>query len=155
MSKKVFGFKSQMNVGDQGEQYFVTAYKSLDPKKSVDRAVDFHLNDGTSVELKTDTYPMENTQNFFLETFGDVDAGKLGGPFRAREDKIDFFVYYYIHDKTFFWFKTNELCERIEFIISTEKHKIKSIKNKAWTTHGYALPRSRFEDIQVKMDVLP
>jgi hypothetical protein len=155
MSEKVFGFKNQLNVGDRGEKDFVESYKEFSPEKSKDRAIDFHLNTGESVELKTDTYPMEKTLNFFMETLGNVNAGKLGGPFRARQDGVKYFIYYYLNDKQFFWFETVKLCEKLEEIISTKKHKIKSIKNKTWITHGYAIPRSELESVLHRHDIFP
>lgn len=153
MSSKIFGFKNQLNVGDIGEKDFAVYYKELSPAKSDDRAIDFHLNTGESVELKTDTYPMVKTPNFFFETVGNTNSGKLGGPFRAKEDGVKLFVYYYLSDKQFFWFDSKKLCALIEKMISTNKFKIKVIKNKTWETHGYALPREEFSKILVRHDI--
>jgi len=153
MSAKTFGFKNQQNVGDKGESDFKESYKSLSPIKSEERAIDFHLNTGESVEVKTDTYPMEKTANFFMETVSNSESGKLGGPFRARQDGVKFFVYYYLNNKQFFWFDTIKLCEKLEQLIAEKKYKIKSIKNKTWLTLGYAVPRADLESVLLKHDV--
>lgn len=150
MSKKVFDFKTQMAVGDLGESHFCSRYADLAPKKSEERAIDFHLADGKSVELKTDDYPMESTANFFMEI---TSHGKLGGPYRAHQDNVDFFVYYFIKNRTFFWFDTKTLVPRIDELIKSNRFKIKSIRNKGWTAEGYALPRAEFEGVLLKQDV--
>lgn len=150
MSKKVFDFKKQMAVGDSGEKQFCLHYASLNPVKSEDRAIDFHLSDGKSVELKTDDYAMEATLNCFMEI---TSHGKLGGPYRAQQDNVDYFVYYFIKNKTFFWFETKKLCEKLDILISSRRFKVKSIRNKGWTAEGYAIPRSELEEVLLKTDV--
>jgi hypothetical protein len=144
-----------MAIGDKGEQDFKQYYAHLGPVKSEDRAIDFILADGTTVELKSDSYPMEKTENFFMETLSDTKSGKLGGVFRARNDKIHFFVYYYPANKTFFWFEVEKLCAEVERLIGTGKYRVKSIKNRSWTTEGYALSRSLFEKVMLRKDVFP
>lgn len=147
---KVFDFKTQMAIGDIGENHFCTRYADLAPKKSVERAVDFHLADGRSVELKTDDYPMDSTANFFMEI---TSHGKLGGPYRAQQDNIDLFVYYFLKNQTFFWFETKTLCPRLDTLIKSNRYKIKIIKNKGWSAEGYAIPRAEFESVLLKKDV--
>ena len=153
MSRKVFNFKAQMAVGDKGEKAFRECYPELVPVKSKEREVDFHLKDGKTVELKTDDYDMAATENFFMEV---SSHGKLGGPYRAKQDDVHFFVYYFIKNKTFFWFNTNILCNKLDDIIPSKKYKIKSIKNRGgqntWCAEGYAIPRSEFDDILIRKD---
>ena len=150
---KVFDFKAQMAIGDKGEKDFLEQYKSLAPKKSVeDKTCDFILGNGKRVELKSDSYTMEETENFFMEIYGCITTSKLGGPLRARQDKVDYFVYYFPKNRTFFWFRTDELCERLEAIILTNKYKQKSIRNKGWSAIGYAIPRAEFTDLEMKKD---
>lgn len=144
---KTFSFNEQLEIGDVGEKHFKEHYANLGPVKSDKYEVDFFLKNGKSVELKTDSYDMEATDNFFMEMISDINSGKLGGVFRAKQDNVDLFVYYFLKNKTFFWFDVNKLHQRVEDLILTNKYKIKSIKNRRWTTQGYALPRSKFEDI--------
>lgn len=152
MSKTLFDFQKQLFVGDIGEADFIKLYDKLSPKKSDDKKIDFFLSDGSTVELKTDTYDMEATPNFFMETLGNVDSGALGGPWRARQDKITYFVYYFKKNKTFFWFKTEQLCDLLETIITSRKLKTKTIWNKGWSAEGYAVPRESLESILHQKD---
>ena len=149
MSKKVFNFKTQMAVGDKGEKSFVESYPELAPVKSADRAVDFHLKDGKSVELKTDDYAMEATENFFMEI---MSHGKVGGPYRAKQDNVDYFVYYFIKNRTFFWFETLALCNALDKIFFANKLKLKTIRNNGWEAQGYAVPRESLESVLLRKD---
>ena len=102
---KVFNFKDQMRIGDIGEAEFIKIYEKLEPKKSIkNRKIDFTLNNGKTIELKTDSYSMEKTPNFFMEkeTILPDERVILGGPWRSKDHKVDYFVYYYMNDKVFF-----------------------------------------------------
>ena len=154
-TKPVFGFQKQMAVGDRGEADFALHYKNLEPLKSSDLAFDFNLVTGATVELKTDDYSMSKTQNFFMETVGDTKSGKLGGPFRALKDNVDYFIYYFIRDKTFFWFKPEQLCPKLEELIASGKYPVKEIQNRGWVTQGYAIPRKLLEPILIQQDFFP
>lgn len=145
MKKPLFDFQEQLVVGNVGENDFLKYYAKLNPRKSLDRKIDIFLGDGTSIELKTDTYNMEATENFFMELYSDESAGVIGGPWRAQQDHVEFFVYYFPKNKTFFWFKTEQLCAALETIISESRLNLKTIRNKGWNAQGYAIPRTRLE----------
>ena len=83
------------------------------------------LADEKKLELKTDTYLMEDTENFFMET---ESHGKPGGPWRALGDGIDFFVYYYIKNNSFFWFHPKSLCKKLDKLIRSGRFKPKTIE---------------------------
>ena len=150
-----FDFKEQMVVGDVGEKDFVRCYPNLTPQKSKNLAWDFNLNTGMTVELKTDDYPMSKTPNFFMETVSDTKSGKLGGPFRAFDDGVNFFVYYFLRDKTFFWFETDKLHAKLKELIETGQFPLKSVQNRNWVTQGYAIPRKLLESIIHHQDYFP
>jgi len=150
-SGKVFNFKDQMRVGDRDEAEFIKIYKKkLNPVKSVDdRKIDFTLNNGYTVELKTDSYSMEKTKNFFMEKNTVLPDGKdiPGGPWRSLQHKVDRFVYYYITEKSLFWFDPKILCEFLDKYIKENKLKPIPIPNKDSTgkpfhSYGYKIPRS-------------
>lgn len=149
-----FSFKTQLSFGDKGERDFQEHYAHLGPVKSEDRRIDFTLKDGKTVELKTDSYGMDKTDNFFFEVLSSTDSGKLGGVYRAYEDGIDYFVYYYSADRTFFWFDVKKLYAEVKKLIESGEYKIKNIKNRNWITQGFALPREKFEHIHHLVDVL-
>jgi len=144
--------KDQLAVGDKGERLFCEFYRDLEPVKSKDRAIDFHLKDGKSLELKSDDYEMSRTENFFMET---LSHGKLGGPFRALQDKVDYFVYSFPRNKVYFWFSPETLCGELEKLIASNKYKIKTINNKFWTAEGYAISREVLEPFCLKVDIFP
>lgn len=149
---EVFDFDAQLEVGNDGEEDFKRYYKSLRPKKSEERKIDFILGDGQTVELKTDTYEMDKTPNFFMEMFGSVDESKIGGPWRAMQDGVNLFVYYFPKNKTFFWFKTEVLCKRLDSLVASGRFQPKEIRNKGWSARGYAIPRNELDEVLLKKD---
>jgi hypothetical protein len=149
---KLFDFDEQLNVGNDGESVFAKHYARLKPVKSTDRKIDFILGDGRSVELKTDTYDMEKTPNFFMEIFGDIDAEKIGGPWRAMQDGVDLFVYFFPKNKTFFWFKTVALCRKLDELVAQQNLTPKEIRNKGWSARGYVVPRNLLKSVCIKED---
>src|ERR1700761_3813752 len=94
---QVFNFKTQLSVGNTGEKEFLIRYPSF--KQADGIKYDFITPEEQTIELKTDTYSMEKTENFFMEFHSNVNSQTLGGPWRAARDKVDFFVYYFIRDK--------------------------------------------------------
>lgn len=155
---KVFNFKDQLRIGDIGESDFIKIYEKLEPVKSIkDRKIDFTLNNGKTIELKTDSYPMEKTENFFMEknTILPDKREILGGPWRSFDHKIDYFVYYYMSDKVFFWFEPKSLCKFLDKYI--KKNSIKPIaipnrdgKGNTFRSYGYKIPRKSVESIILK-----
>jgi hypothetical protein len=151
--RKRFDFQQQMGTGDAGEKDFQTYYPEFAPIKSKDDLkFDFTLNNGHKLELKTDTYRLDETPNFFMEYYSDSKNLKVGGPWRAYNDEIDLFVYYFVQDRTFFWFKTKELHQALENHLSLYNPKIKSVPNKGWITQGFAIPRDSLDKILLKKD---
>ncbi|OHD41428.1 MAG: hypothetical protein A2086_06545 [Spirochaetes bacterium GWD1_27_9] len=152
---KIFDFNEQLPIGKTGELIFSQIYKNLNIKLSEDKRWDFELGDKIKIELKTDTYNMEATENFFMELYSDSDKGTLGGPWRALSDGVEYFVYFYISNGTFFWFKTQELCNALENIIAQFNLKLKAISNKGWTTQGYLINRDLLKNVICQLDVVP
>jgi hypothetical protein len=144
--KKTFDFDEQLKIGNRGEKLFLELYPKV--KKEDGRIYDFSL-DGKTIELKTDTYSMDDTPNFFMEHLSDVNTGRLGGPWRALEDKVDYFVYMFITQKQCFWFKPKPLVEYLDDYIKTVGYK--TVKNKAWTSHGYTIDRELLKHLEIKI----
>lgn len=137
---KTFDFKKQLTVGAKGEDLFLSLYPEV--KKADGIKFDFTWKNKT-IELKTDTYSMEDTPNFFMEHLSDAkNAAKLGGPWRALNDGVDYFVYLYQKQKKCFWFKPAPLVKFLDEHIKTLGYKV--IRNKGWSTRGYCVKR---EDI--------
>jgi hypothetical protein len=147
----VFDWQDQLEVGDVGETDFLRYYKKLAPKKSKDLTVDFWLKGGLSVELKTDTYDMAKTSNFFMELYGN-EQKKLGGPWRAKQDCVNLFVYYFKHNKTFFWFDPLTLTEVVDKIIQSKKLSPVKIVNDGWAAEGYKIARTDVQCVCMRKD---
>lgn len=145
--KKVFEFNSQANVGLKGELLFLESY----PKAvKTDGLIDDFVLGGKTVELKTDTYSMSKTKNFFMEKYGNIKTKKLGGPWRTANDRVDFFVYLFIKEKTFFWFDPTKLVEFLEdYILDIPPS---YIDNKTWAAEGYKVSRKDVEHLLIKTD---
>lgn len=156
MQDKYFKFDEQLAIGDAGEADFKKCYSVLNPQKSEDRRIDFVLNNGHTVELKTDSYNMEKTPNFFMEQFTvSGDKTNLGGPWRTKEHGVNLFVYYFVTNKVFFWFCPTTLCEFLDKYIQERKLKTISIPNKGndgeyYEAQGYKIPREAVKSILLR-----
>jgi hypothetical protein len=138
--KSAFSFQSQLKVGQAGEDQFIENYHS--PLVVVpDRWVDFRrVTDGKSLELKTDTYQMSRTPNMFFERYSDFHKKTPGGPWRARRDRVDLFVYFFIKDQTYFEFTDIKLlCKTLDKL--TKKKGMIMVKNRGFITMGWTVPR--------------
>lgn len=151
-SKKVFGFKEQLSLGQKGEDLFIKSYPYLQPVKGNGSTNDIILNDGSTIEIKTDFYSMLKTGNMFIERFGNLEKKIDGGPWKALKDKNDFFVYLFYPDKTFFWFNTKRLVEYLNIEIKKGSVKSKLVRNQNYTTQGFAIEREKLFHLLFKLD---
>lgn len=151
-SKKVFGFKEQLSQGQKGEELFINSYVYLQPVKGNGSTNDIVLNDGSTIEIKTDFYSMSKTQNMFMERFGNLENKADGGPWKALKDKNDFFVYLFYQDKTFFWFNTKRLVEFLDSEIKKGNLQSKLVRNHNYTTQGFAIEREKLFHLLFKLD---
>lgn len=146
-----FEFGEQFGIGKDGERDFINAYSRFQPTLSTDRRWDIILWNGAKVELKTDTYRMNESPNYFLEQFT-VSYGqrKIAGPWRAKEDCADYFVYYFYKDATFFWFDPKTLCPVIDSYLVNSPMDYKYISNGTYYALGYPIARQAFDAVLMK-----
>lgn len=142
----MFDFQKQLAVGDRGEELFLEHY----PKKITihpGRDGDFiETNSGKKIELKTDTYNIDKTPNFFIERFSCIDKQSPGSVWQALDHGCSIFCYMFVRHNI--WFQFNDLPKLIERLESlTEKMGMIYIKNRGWVTGGYKLPRTSLEDL--------
>ena len=135
-----FNFHTQKKAGKSGEDLFALCYPEINPSPADDLSYDFNSDIG-KIEVKTDTYSMLKTPNFFLERYGCSEKRQPGGPWRSLKDGVDYFVYFFVDDLTFFWFKPKAFCKFLDK--HTAGLKMKEIKNKSWITLGHAFPREK------------
>lgn len=148
--RKTFDFKEQLAISDVRESEFIELYKGPKLTKSIDRKWDFDRKDGLKIELKTDTYDMSKTQNFFMERFSDIKRQSPGGPWRALEDGVDHWIYWFPSGKVYFEFKDLEDLVKVLDEV-TEKHYMLNVPNKGWTTGGYKVPRDLLSKLYRKV----
>lgn len=148
--QKIFNFQQQKKFGDQGEADFFKYYAVLGIKKENGRKWDFSM-DGQGIEVKQDSYPMSKTPNLFIEKFSNIETGKKGGIYRAHNDKVKYFVYYYANDGVFLWYDVELLYK---FIVKNEDDFVKKvIRNKNYKSEGLLVPRKCVESFLVRNDV--
>ncbi len=139
---KQFNFKTQLEVGQAGEAEFMERY----PHKlqvHPDRDGDFVDSKGRKLELKTDTYDMRKTPNFFIERWSVLDKEKPGSLWQAHEHGCQIFCYYFVTNKTYF--KIDNIpsaIQKVEKWIEETKPSLVYVKNRGYITAGYKVPRS-------------
>lgn len=148
---KPWSFSEQLQVGSRGEEIFMANY----PKKIKvypDRDGDFiEVNSKRKIELKTDTYNIEKTPNFFIERYSvyypdNLEACKPGGPWQAQGHGCDIFCYMFVRHNI--WFQFNNLPALVDRLNNlTEKMGIIYIKNHGYITTGYRVPRDSLKDL--------
>lgn len=141
----MFDFNEQLKVGSRGEEIFLERYPN---KLSIypGRDGDFITEDGKKIELKTDTYNMNKTSNFFIERYSDIDKKSPGSVWQASEHGCDIFCYMFVRHNT--WFQFNDipkLITRLEDL--TSNMGLIYIKNRCWITGGYKIPREELSDL--------
>lgn len=147
--KRVFDFRTQLQLGDRAEELFLQHYHEPLIFHTTLKA-DFQVvNTGELLELKTDTYNMEKTPNFFWERWSDFHNKKPGGPWQSRRNRVSRYCYMFSRHNTYFEFSDmKRLIGRLNKAIKG-KYGI-TVKNKGWLTVGFPLPRLDFEDLYVQ-----
>lgn len=152
-------FKSSLAKGQQGELLLLNKLPflvKLDGRRSdfvvgVDCALyGLDFTQGETLELKTDYYQMDKTNNFFIEIWSDIDRGAPGGPMQAFQHGSTYWLYMYALNSKAFLFKTEELCKYIE---AQDKNRWPSalVPNKSWTTMGYKIPRQDLKHLYTEI----
>lgn len=145
-----FGFKRQSEVGLKGEQLFLEKYhggklNKIDYKSPIG---DFLDSTGKIIELKTDTYPLTRTPNFFMERYSHLEKQTLGGPWRAYAHGADILIYLFASSGTYYCFEDlGKLVLRLEEIIKDNNLKPDRIPNYGYITTGYKIERNLLKDL--------
>lgn len=144
--RKVWSFDEQKKLGAKGERLFLKKWPYPVRRNEEFKGVDFIDSEGRRIELKTDTFDMSATPNFFMERYSDWDRKAPGGPWQALEKGADTFIYLFIKQKVWFVFKDlRGLIERLEE--TTKDAYAISVRNKAWITTGYKVHRELLSDL--------
>lgn len=140
-------WRKDLEFGKEAERDFMSFY----PEPliySTNLKWDFTtVKDGHRVELKTDDWDADKTQNFFFERWSDVHKETPGGPWRARKHGVHRFCYYFIRNGIYFEGSPKALCKAADKHIKEKKLGLIYVKNRAWVTGGFKIPREVFKDI--------
>jgi hypothetical protein len=141
-----FDFKEQLEVGTRGEELFLEHYPkklTIHPGFDGDFIID---KTGEKIELKTDTYNMDKTENFFIERYSDLYKESPGSAWQAYQHGCTKFCYYFVRHNL--WYEFNDLPKLIERLEDlTANMGYVRVKNKAWITAGYKIKRVLLEDL--------
>ena len=143
----MFIFKDSLVEGKKGEDFF----HELNPLliRCDGFNFDFKMKNGKTIELKSDYYDMDRTDNFFIERYS--YENKPGGPWQALEKGVDFFIYFFPKNKTAFLFKTKELVLELDKIV--DENKFIKIGNDGYETTGIRINRSLLDNILIKKKI--
>lgn len=131
--------QSDLKRGQDGEREFI--------RGTGDRYVhlggrfhDLYCNKmGLLCELKTDSYDMEETPNFFFERWSDIAKKKPGGAHQALLKGAQVFIYFFIKNGVYFVFDTKKLVSAIDRLSADMP--IMRIPNRGWVSAGYLVKR--------------
>lgn len=141
--------RQQLKIGEVGAQLFHKAHPFL--IKTDGRKGDFiNPSTGLLIELKSDSY--FNSKNFFMEFKSNLETGKAGGPWQAKEHGCDYFVYMFVPERTVYWFKVDELISWLEG--HAKDYAVRLVQNKGWAASGYLVPRLSIESLIIKREIL-
>jgi hypothetical protein len=140
-------FKRDLEAGKSGE----AAVQKLWPELVLlnGKGADAVLPNGELVEIKCDRYDHSKTSNFFIEYLGDIESGKLGGPYKAEQDGCEWFVYYFQNPGIAYVFNVHDLLYELQTYILVNNPSLVEIKNSRWTTVGRKIPRSALTPVSV------
>jgi hypothetical protein len=142
---KTWSMQKQLKIGQAAEKLMMTKYPVTLSLVTGHRNWDLESSCGLRVELKTDSYPMAKTENFFMERWSVQEKDKPGGPWQAMEKGANTFLYYFSSDDTYF--ECRDIPALVEALNGlTNKLKPVIVKNVAWTTVGYKVPRHLLEE---------
>lgn len=144
--QKCFNFKDQNKKGKTGENLFMKYYHKELPRHSVIFDYDLTIRKDERVELKTD---FTESKNFFIERYGNTEKLKEGGPWQIK-DKADYFVYFFIKSKIFYWFNPVQLCNFLDKNI--DKFQQRKVFNPGYFSTGLLVPIIDIEHLLVRKD---
>ncbi len=134
---KTANFKKDLAKGQQSEHDFYVRYASC-LTRTGGRRGDMEINKtGEIIELKSDYYDPNQTENFFFERYSFDD--KVGGVWQAAEHGVDYFIYWFPLDGSTYIFNVKQLVRKLNKI--TKGMDLVSVRNQGYVTRGYKVPR--------------
>lgn len=133
----MFNFAKQKKLGQKGEKIFQFLFPEL--VKGDGDIVDFYWGEKT-LELKSESYSTNETPNFFIEKYGNIERKTLGGPYKALKNNIDYYIHFFVPSGEYFVFYNKDLKELIKI---TEKgnYRVHKTPNAGWESYGKLVVR--------------
>jgi hypothetical protein len=149
MKTKNANFKADLARGRIGELAFLHATSgSITPTDG--REGDFIIaGTKTKLELKSDYYDMDKTENFFFEVYR--SGTRPGGAFQALEHGCKYFLYCFVPNGIIFAFDTKALAARLELLHDSRNLTLTSVGNKGYTTRGLKVHRDLVTDLMLEL----
>lgn len=152
--KKVFDWKTQLAIGEEGERIFAEHYHDKPLTKIEAHYADFKTKEGEVLELKTDTYPMSKTPNFYFERYSDMKKKSPGGIWQSMDKGVQVFCYFFKSDGVYFEFRDMPALKQcVEDYIRDKSYVI--IRNKGYSSQGYKIPRSLLNHLWKSYTIKP
>ncbi len=163
MQHKDEHFRKAFEQGYKGEEFLLKAHADLKRAPDGERRWDLikTTRPFARVEVKTDSYPLQASPNFFMERKTYVYKGGYtlqGGPWRAEKDGVDILVYLFSNGGTAdepgepvaFWFDFGvipQVVTRIEELIESKQAKYRRVRSGGCSAQGYLVPRVLLQDL--------
>ncbi len=136
-------FKASLAKGKSGEALLQSLWPELVPTDG--RSGDFMLGD-SKVEVKSDSYNMDKTPNFFIERYSNNTKKSDGSVWQALKHECMIFVYFYPKNNTaFVFYDIVQLMNTLDSIIPDLEPIF--IRNPGYYTVGYKVPRELLKDL--------
>jgi hypothetical protein len=149
--QKTWGFKEQLSLGKKGEEMLKQIYHAPPLTTNEGREWDLNRKDGARIEVKTDTYDEDRTENFFFERWsvGRKDGVMLppaerkpGSVWQSLEKGATVLVYYFVNSNVYYEFSNLYLLKiALEQFIKIEKPREIFVRNRGYDAVGYKVPR--------------
>lgn len=136
-------FDKDLKKGKKSEHDFYMKYQQC-LTRTDGRRGDFELNKTSELlELKSDYYDPNKTENFFIERYSHED--KNGGIWQAIDHGVDYYVYWYPLTGDTYIFNAKQLLRKMNKL--ARKLELVEVKNQGYVTRGYKVERSLLSDL--------
>lgn len=148
-------FKVDLERGRAGEQFLLERHLGVTWPPEGERRWDLErpgviamaeLDRAERIEVKTDSYDPAQTPNFFMELLTVVGGWEVvGGPWRARADGVDTFVYLYHKEgrgpsRAFWFYDLPALVKELD--TKPSRFQMRSVKLDRLKATGLLVPRA-------------
>lgn len=144
--------QTQLKKGKTGEEWLLANWPCPLRRHELARGPDFVDAKKRIIELKTDSYLMADTSNFFIERWSSQEAQTPGSVWQAIGKGCTTFVYLFIKDQVYFRFDDlPALARELDSLILGLKPF--PVRNRGWTTVGFRVARTDLKHLYKEVKV--